>query len=92
MSRNDSIDFVNEGTFKTKLRKLYQIVVDEGLKHSVDLNDFDFISCEGFNDVIDVNYTNHIKDFSVSVRGSEKKGYRVLDSVLDDALTEEDLN
>lgn len=92
MSRNDTIDFVDEGTFKTKLRKLYRLVADEGLKNSIDLNSFDFVNCEGFNDIIDVNYTNNIKDFSVSVRGSEKRGYRILNSVLDDALTEEDLN
>jgi hypothetical protein len=91
MSRNDNIDYVDEGTFKQRLRKLYRLVIDEGLKHSIDLNDFDFINCQGFNDIIDVNYTNYEQDLSVSVRGSEKKGYRILNSVLDEALTEEDL-
>jgi hypothetical protein len=90
MSRNDDIDYVSEATFKQKLRKLYQIVIDEGLQHSIDLNDFDFINCQGFNDIIDVNYTNYEKDFSVSVRGSEKKGYRVLSSVLDDTIIDEE--
>lgn len=90
MSRNDAIDFVSEETFKVKLRKLYKIVVNEGLRHNVDLTAFDFISCEGFNDIIDVNYTNYEKDFTFSARGSERKGYRVLNSSLDDALTEEE--
>jgi len=90
MSRNDDIDYVNEGTFKQKMRKLYRLVVDEGLKHKIDLNDFDFINCQGFNDIIDVNYTNYAWDLSVSVRGSEKKGYRVLTSTLDETLTDED--
>lgn len=91
MSRNDNIDFVDEGTFKQKLRKLYRVVIEEGLKHSIDLNDFEFIDCQGFNDIIDINYTNYQKDLSISVRGSEKKGYRILNSILDDALIEEDL-
>ncbi len=90
MSRNDNIDFVDENTFKVKLRKLYRIAIDEGIKHSIDLNEYDFVNCEGFNDIIDVNYTNHEKDFSLSVRGSERRGYRILNSVLDDSLTEED--
>lgn len=90
MSRNDSIDFVDERTFKQKLRKLYRVVLDESMRHSIDLNDFTFINCQGFNDIIDVNYTNDEKDLAVSVRGSEKKGYRILNSILDDTLTEED--
>lgn len=90
MSRNDDIDFVSENTFKVKLRKLYRLTIDEGLKHNIDLNYFDFVNCEGFNDIIDVYYTNYEQDFTLSVRGSEKKGYRVLNSVLDDSLTEED--
>lgn len=92
MSRNDDIDYVDHGTFKQRLRKLYRLVIDEGLKHRIDLNDFEFLGCQGFNDILDVNYTNYELDFSVSVRGSEKKGYRVLSSVLDEALTDEDFN
>lgn len=90
MSRNDDIDYVVHGTFKQKLRKLYRLVIDEGLRHSIDLNDFEFIGCQGFNDIIDVSYTDYIQDFSVSVRGSEKRGYKVLSSILDEALTEDD--
>lgn len=90
MSRNDNIDYVSEQTFKQRLRKLYRVVISEGLRHSINLNDFDFINCQGFNDIIDVNYTNYEKDFSVSARGSERKGYRVLSSILDETLTEED--
>lgn len=90
MSRNDEIDYVNEGTFKVKLRKLYKIALNEGLQHNIDLTAFDFISCEGFNDIIDVNYTNYEQDFYLSVRGSERKGYRVLNSTLDDVLIEDE--
>lgn len=90
MSRNDFIDYVNEGTFKQRLRKLHRLVVSEAFRHSIDLSDFDFVNCQGFNEVIDVDYTNNIKDLSISVKGSEKRGYRILSSILDDALTEED--
>lgn len=90
MSRNDYIDYTNERTFKQKLRKLYRLVLDEGSRVYINLNDFSFINCQGYNDIIDINYTNYVKDFSVSVRGSEKRGYRVLNAVLDDALTDED--
>lgn len=91
MSRNDFIDYVNENTFKNKLSKLYKLVIGEARIHNIDIKDFTFVNCEGFNEVIDVNYTNHIKDFSVCAKGSEKRGYRILDSILDDTLTDEDL-
>lgn len=90
MSRNDFIDYVSERTFKGKLGKLHRLVLDEGFRHGINLNDFSFIDCQGFNEIIDVNYTNYNKDFSVSVKGSEKRGYRVLSAILDDTLTEED--
>lgn len=90
MSRNDDIFYTKESTFKTKLRKLYQLVAAECRELNSDLNNFDFVSCEGFNDVIDVNYMNDDKDFTMTVRGSEKFGYRVLNSDISDALVEDD--
>lgn len=89
MSRNDSIDFVDEGTFRARLRKLYRLTISEGFRNGVDLNEYEFINCEGFNDIIDVYYTNNVNDFNLSVRGSERNGYRILSSILDEALNEE---
>lgn len=86
----DNIDFVSEETFKQRLPKLYRLVVDEGLRSSVDLKTFDFISCQSIFDVVDVAYTNYSVDFDMSVRGSEKKGYRVLYTGVSESLHNED--
>jgi hypothetical protein len=87
---NDEIDYRSEHTFKQKLPKLYQIVVIEALRNGIELNTFDFLNCQNSFDIIDVNYTNWSMDFSLSVKGGERLGYRVLNSSLTESFYDED--
>lgn len=87
---SDNIDYIIEGTFKSKLPKLYQLVIDEGLRHGIDIHNFDFVSCKNCFDIIDITYTNGTHDFDVSTKGSAKYGYRVLYSGISETLPEDD--
>ena len=78
----DDIDFVSEETFKNFLPKLYKLVREIGSKHKIDIVEYEFLSCEGMFDIIDIHYTNHIKDFDVNVKGSEKLGYKIINADL----------
>lgn len=88
MSRNDEIDFVSLATFRRRLPKLFRLVIEESIVHGINLDDFDFISCQNDFDLIDVSFTNHEQDFDVSVKGGERRGYRVLNSELTEVLDE----
>lgn len=74
----DDIDFIDESTFKRKLSKLYKLVVKEAIRLKVPIDTYEFVYCEGIGDVIDVQYTNNYFDFDMSVKGAEKRGYRIL--------------
>lgn len=87
----DNIDFRSEESLKTKLPKLYKLAVQEFLKLGQEKNEFQFKKCENAFDIIEVLYESSTLDFVLSVKGSERKGYRVLESNVSEALTDEEL-
>jgi hypothetical protein len=87
---NDYIYYTNEGNFKSKLPKLYQLVFITAATHMIDLTKFQFVRCEGIGDIIDIDFTDNIQDFYLSAKGSEKHGYRLLDNYVCQTIEEDD--
>lgn len=83
MSHNDDVEYNNEGTFKTKLPKLYKLVQAEADRLKIDLTPLQFDEVIKQGDLIDISYSNDEKMLTASFKGGEKHGYKVLQFYLD---------